>query len=330
MKKYLYIALAAAALTSCSSDDTLDVVQGEQISFSNAYVGNSTRATDDTYGPNKLVEKFNVYGTVTGTAGTVNIFNGNDVTKPTTITNAYDATKAWECAGTAQYWIAGANYQFAAIVNEDIVTVTYDQTTGMPTKLSYTTDSLTTKDLLYATASVPSASASQGLVAFSFDHLLSKVKFTVKSNAPEGYHYSVENIKIANYETAEYNIANSTWTGNTAHNFNFGPVREVTAKTGEKTNAKEMLLIPNTADYAITFTVNLYVNGKLANSDNYSSTVSHDLVKGNSYNFVIDLSIGNQIQFTIQNVKGWVDGNDNPSTNDVTETFIPVTLTPAN
>ena len=50
MKKYLFIALAAAAMTSCSQDEVMDAIQGEEIKFSNAFVENATRATDPTYG----------------------------------------------------------------------------------------------------------------------------------------------------------------------------------------------------------------------------------------------------------------------------------------
>ena len=46
MKKYLYIALAAAALTGCSSDEAIEMVEQKAIAFDNVFVNNATRATD--------------------------------------------------------------------------------------------------------------------------------------------------------------------------------------------------------------------------------------------------------------------------------------------
>lgn len=321
MKKFLFLAIAAAAMTSCSQDETLEVAQKQAISFGNVFVGKSTRATDNTYGTAKLIEKFNVYGTVTGSNGTVNIFKGNDVTKPNDL-NAYDATKVWILEGPAQYWVKDAKYAFAAVVNEDIVSVQTDDN-GMPTTLTYGTDNTGTKDLLYATAGVEKAVTNQGIVAFTFNHLLSKVWFTVKSDTEynvdteSGYYYTVKDIKVNNFETGIYTINGGTWAGTTAKDIEFGNVEQVT-KTENKTNATQQLLIPNSADYKITFTVELYVNGVKADTKNYESTVSNDLLAGNSYNFIIDLKQGNPIQFSVSSVTEWIEdlNSDRNKTND--------------
>ena len=61
MKKYLYIALAAAALTSCSSDEAIEMVEKRAIGFDNVFVNNATRATD----LNKdNITEFGVYASV--------------------------------------------------------------------------------------------------------------------------------------------------------------------------------------------------------------------------------------------------------------------------
>ena len=327
MKK-LFIAIAAlAAMTSCSQDEVMEVAEKQAISFGTSFVDKSTRAVDNTYGSvnngvTKLIQKFKVYGTVTGNAGTVNIFNGNEVSNPGL--TSYNPETAWTCNSTTQYWIPDATYKFAAVVDADGTTTTDEGAYGMPTKLTYKTDGQ--KDLLYAENNNPTYGQ---IVPFTFDHLLSKVWFTVNSTTPAGYHYNVKNIQISNFEEGTYTISDGNWEGTKTGNISFGNVDEVTLASGAKTNETQMLLIPNEEAYTITFTVELYVNNQKAESNNYSCTVSHELVKGHSYNFNIDLTVGQQILFTVQSVKTWVDGNDNPATTDKKETSIPVTLTPA-
>ena len=136
MKKLFISMLAVAALASCSQEDVIVADKGDLIGF-NSFVENSTRATDPTYGAQPLTQ-FYVYGTVQGTGnGVVNIYDGDVVTG--TVGNT-----VWSC-GVKQYWIAGAQYNFAAVVDVDKDNdklpdgVTVDTTTGMPKTIVYTT-----------------------------------------------------------------------------------------------------------------------------------------------------------------------------------------------
>ena len=316
MKKYLYIAIAAATLASCSQDDTLDLVQGEEIQFSNAFVENSTRATDPTYGAVALT-KFNVYGTVkgVGVANPVNIYNGNEVT------GTVGTNSTWTCASNKQYWITGATYNFAAVVDAKSVVTTDANAYGMPTKLTYET--VDQKDLLYASNSNPTIGEK---VAFTFDHLLSKAWFTVSSNTTNGYSYSVKNIKVSNFEKGTYTINGGTWAGETAKDIEFGDIEGVTASNNNITNETQMLLIPNTADFTVTFTIELNYGDNKVETKKCSSTVTTDLVKGHTYNFKLDLTIGNEIQFTVANNPTWDNGNTHDSDNDKVNDYIPVTI----
>ena len=139
MKKILISMLAVAALVSCSKEESIRIDQGELISFGNAFVDNSTRATDPSYSTNDI-ESLNVYGTVNG----VVIYPGTEITK-----NGANYGAAWTCP-VDQYWIAGANYKFVGIVdgNKSGVTATTVEN-GMPTSISYTADGKT--DLLCQT-----------------------------------------------------------------------------------------------------------------------------------------------------------------------------------
>ena len=307
MKKVIFALAAVVALAACSKEQTIIADRGEVIGF-DSFVENSTRATDPTYGAVDLTS-FKVYGTVTGTAGTVNIYDG--VVVSGTVGNA-----DWSHdAQYNQYWIPGADYSFAAVVDANAVA---QDSYKMPTALTYNTEGQ--KDLLFATAAVDNAVANQGRVNFNFEHLLSKAQFTVTSNAMGGYYHSVTNIKVSNFETGTYTIAyadtnkdgkdDGAWAGTTAANISFGNVAEVTASSGAKTNATQMLLVPNAATFNVTFTVNLYKNDTWLGTETITKAVDADLVKGNSYNFTIACSVGNPIKFGVTNDPTWGDTTD--------------------
>lgn len=300
MKKTL-IALAALATlaVSCNKAEVIDANR-QAIGFGTPFVDNATKATDLSYSGTKELTSFNVYGTVAGTAGTVNIFNG------VAVTGTVGAAEWSYAEEYAQYWIPGADYSFAAVVDAEGVTT---NDLNMPIALTYSTDGQT--DLLYATASVDDATAAQGVVNFTFNHLLAKAQFTVTSNAEGGYYHSVTGIKVSNFETGTYTIADETWVGTTAKDIDFGSVEKVIATdTQGKTNATQMLLIPNAATYNVTFTVDLYKNDVKLGTETKTVAVENDLVKGNAYNFTIDCAVGAPIKFTVTNDPAWAEQTD--------------------
>ena len=315
MKKLFTILAVAATLVSCAKDETIAVNKGEAIQFGNAFVENATRATDNTYG-NVALTKFNVYGTVQGTGnGVVNIFDGDVVTGAV-------GQNVWSC-DVKQYWIAGATYNFAAVVdvnNDDNlpVGVTTDAN-GMPKTITYTTANQ--NDLLYATAGpITGLAKDNQKVNFTFSHLLAKAQFTVKSNTEGGYYYSVKNIKVSNFETGTYTINGGTWAGTTAKDIEFGNVEKVTkADTNGKTNATQMLLIPTTTEFKVSFTVEIWNDngdaedvllGTTSYTGDAAKIVSQDLVAGHVYDFNLDLKVGELIQFTVTSNPTWAGETD--------------------
>ena len=112
---------------------------------------------------------------------------------------------------------------------------------GMPLLLhTYTYQDTNLDDMLYATAHVEDATADQGPVNFTFNHLLSKVHFTVTSTAEGDYYHTVTGIKVANYSSGTYAITTDTWTGKTAKDVPFADIAEVTdmAAQTKKTTKK--------------------------------------------------------------------------------------------
>lgn len=295
MKKIFIVFAALAAFAACNKAEVIETVEGEAIEFSNAFVNNATKATDPTYGAVALTS-FDVYGTVTGTAGTINIFNGAKVTGDV-------GANVWTC-GVKQYWIAGATYNFAAVVDANSVA---KDANNMPTALTYETAGQ--KDLLYAEATATGEASGNDPVNFSFNHLLSKAQFTVTSNAADGYHHNVTNIKVNNFATGTYTINGGTWAGTTPTDISFGNIEEVTSSAA-KTNATQMLLIPSTADFTVSFTVEIYNGSTKLGTQNYTKTVTQDLVKGNAYDFNLALTVGELIQFTVTSNPSWAGETD--------------------
>ena len=309
MKKVIFALAAVVALAACSKEQTVVADRGDAIGFGAPFVENSTRVDYSTPG---ALKKFNVYGTVTGTAGTVNIYKGVEVTKTKKENDDIGGDDSWwYAAGDAQYWIPSASYNFAAVV--DATVGTDDAAYGMPLTLTtQADDAMYLKDMLYATATATvnaEGTPSANPVNFNFAHLLSKVKFTVTSNAMGGYYHTVTGIKVSNFETGTYTINGGTWAGVTAKDVDFAQIAEVTSATGAKTNA-EMLLVPNAAAFNVTFTVDLYKNGTKLGTETITKTVETDLVKGNSYNFTIACSVGNPIKFGVTNDPSWGDSTD--------------------
>lgn len=320
MKKILFSILAMAAMAACATDETVVASKGEAIEFGNAFVDNSVRATDPTYsGGTKELEAINVYGAINNS---VNIFRATPVTGSV-------GANVWTCDVT-QYWIAGGNYEFAAVA--DVANVETDVTTstpaGIPTAIKY--DAVAQGDLLYAYVSRKNVQAPYSAVNFSFSHLLAKVNVTFRNTtegAEDDYNIDVRNITITNpYKSATYNITNNsennTWSGawdeTTAttdpdYKVEFGNISDV--KNGaEATVEVEKLLIPTTRDLTITFTVDICNGNTVITSTPYTKTIETDLVAGYSYNIVIKQSLGSKIVFTVTTNPTWT-----PAANDEIE-----------
>lgn len=326
MKKIFFAAIALVALASCAKEEFVSVNR-QAISFGEAFVDNATRAD---YSDGQDLTTFDVFGTVTGTAGTVNIFAGIPVTGTVGAdTWSYDQQYA-------QYWIPGADYNFAAVVDADGVGTSTDTATyGMPTTLTSTADATTgvRNDLLYAEAHVEDAAANQGVVDFTFFHLLSKVRFTVTSTAQGGYYHEVTGISVSSFKTATFTLDNAitpgtidggTWAADTADtnalSVPFADIAEVSSTNGTTgvSNA-DMLLVPTADTYNVTFTVELYKGTTKLGTETKTIPVEKDLVKGNAYNFTIACSVGNPIQFSVTNDPTWnsdIDGDGDVDADD--------------
>lgn len=328
MRKLFILALAAAAAVGCTKDEVLDFNK-EAIGFQNAFINNATRAIDPSITTATLTG-FNVYGTTQGNedgAPVVNIFKAVPVSG--TAEDGYSYNIQY-----AQYWINGNAYNFAAVVNGTVAEEDLD-TNGMPESIAY--DATTQTDLLYAEATATGKASGNDAVAFTFDHLLSKVKFSFQNESAagsnSGYTYKVTDIEIYNVgKEAEVDVTafpTFVWGTPTATYSHIEPLKfghivatgtaadEAAANVGAQTtyySNYERLMIP-TAQATIKCRIALLYNGAEVDVTNYDKTINVNLVGGRAYNFVLKGSIGEQITFSVTEVKDWDNDHDGKENN---------------
>lgn len=301
MKK-LFLAIALlASVASCTKDDVINESK-EAIGFAGPFVENSTKADDPSYSGDTPFTAFNVWGTVYGNGNTVAIF-ANDAVSGTV------GTGAWTCTTKTNYWIAGAEYYFAALANADedadAVTLGADK---LPATVTYTADQT---DLVYAKSEKYTGEESgNDLVALTFNHLLSLVNFTVNNGSQSaiGYSFNVKNIKITGTTKGKYYIqaveskTAGTWEKLTGGDYDFVDVLTVNNTTSSDDCDKAMLVIPGTV--TVSFVVETCVNGTAIRSKSYSKS-GITLAAGNSYNFVVVPEVGEEIKFSVASNPTW-------------------------
>ncbi len=326
MKKILFALCAVAALASCTNNEIVNLNQ-ESISFGNAFVENATKAVDDFTLDKEGLKAvgFNVWATTQRPGGTIVPILANE---PVTFSGSvwgYDAAHT-------QYWIPDNTYNFAALVNANVVPA--GVVNGLPNSFEY--DVKNQKDLLYATHSCTGLAASNPTVQFTFEHLLSKAYLTVDltdmSQYNDKYTYLVENVQINDvFEVATYDIAGDVWTKSSSYNCELGDVdgADFLAAGATYTSDYARLVVPSTytnaagTPFGITCTISTLYDEQLINVQNYSTSTgfSHTFEKGHVYNFVLKLgNPGEEIKFSVLDVTDWdTDHNDNDADDDDVE-----------
>lgn len=342
MKKLFIAILAVAGLAACSQEMTLETPKGAAIAFDNAFVNNSTRATDINI--DNLLD-FGVYGSVVNGQGQQGlIFNNQQVEKSG---NAYSYSPA-------QYWIADAQYDFVAIApyqengDDKTPTWTYATTTEDDAKngtLTFYNDrAAANQDLLFASETAVKTPASitsaPDAVSFTFNHLLSRVKFTFVNDFASGSNITLKitDVHITDtYKSGTIAIANGevadTWTvadnnNNKTLNVAFGNAgTEFLAAAGGSASTEHHYLIPANATYNITFKVELKQAGVSVGNYSRTATVNAlNLQKGQSYELKATLDHSNTsdqgeiypIEFTVNSVENWQPNNGGWNEKDAT------------
>ena len=324
MKKIFLIGLTAAAmLASCSNDETVEMAQQKAISFSNAFVNNGTRSIVDPSFTTTSLNDFAVYGfTQQG-----QIFNGEKVSKGGT---------AWSY-DNVQYWVPGNTYTFGAIapysVAGNVSNVTLPTgATKVGMEVAFTNTDADQVDLLHAApAQITGVTATYTTpVSMTFNHQLSKVKFSFANAVGVGYNVKVSNVKITDaYKEGTLTVASTknTWGGQTDKTLelNFGNVVAdgatadeaaviANAATLESYNEKLMIPMGSSAKYTVTFTAELYKGDVLLGIYNHRVEIKNVEFKlGYCYDFKASLTHENitgqdelnPIVFDVTKVEDW-------------------------
>ena len=322
MKKIFIVVLALAALASCSQEYVVVEQPKAAIGF-DTFVENSTRANDLVKG----AFDFGVFGLVEKDEQSALIFNNQTV--------AADGTYS-----PAQYWIASAQYYFTAIAPKTSANWTYTTTNAHSGTITFNnSDAEANQDLLFAynkPAATPAAITAQpDAVAFTFNHMLSRVRFTFANGFGKGSNIELEvtDVTITDaYATGDLVVAAGVpgeWSNfGTTFSKNFGQVGGATlatlTDTGDTMSAstEHFYLIPANKTYNVTFNVTLYQAG--VRLDTYARTATIPAIpdtgmqKGMSYDIKTTLNAQNTsddgqlypIQFTVDAVTGWANYTD--------------------
>lgn len=303
MKKMFFALFAVLAMVSCSNEEVIEVNR-EQIAFGEIFVDNATRAD---YSSGETVEAFKVYGTVSG----AQIFNGANVTR-----DGKENNVAWDCDGDAQYWLPSSTYNFAAIVDGAAAT-----TDALPATIPFTVaDGAGNLDLLYATATVTTdANANpttgvngNGVVAFDFNHLLSKLQFNIVNETNQKY--QVTSISVTGVaQDGIYTVGTGTWAknGDATTTLTFGNATVAGGATVEASASRQLLPIPvaQTLNVTITYDV-LDASDAVVGSLEKTGTITETFVKNTVYTVTATIS-GKAINFTFSGtVGGWTEDDD--------------------
>ena len=299
MKKMLFALVAMVAMVGCSKDELLEVDR-EQIAFGDVFVDNATRAD---YSSGNTVESFKVYGTISVPSlnTTAQIFNGSTVERDGKANGV-----AWDC-DNIQYWMPNATYNFAAIVDGEAAT------TALPATINHVVaDGTANKDLLYATASVstnpnaaPTGVNNNGVVAFNFSHLLSKIQFKITNATNQTY--QVTSIAVTGVaEDGAYTVSTGEWAkvGTDTTNLTFGTATVAGGATVAANATRQILPVEQTLAVTITYNV-LDSNNQVVGTLTKSGTISSQTFAKNTVYVVKATLTGTAIDFSLGTVGVW-------------------------
>lgn len=327
MKKNLFfVGIAAAAmLASCSNDETVEVARNTQAIRFNSFVNKSTRATDI---ENDNFKKFQVWGLMEKDDQTGKPFDGTTVTKD---------SNGWSYEPPV-YWENGYKYSFVAIApaaTNGNWTFTAPTAVGQWGSITFdngdgTTDLIYDIDGTYASSPVTVGNQCPTPISFTFNHMLSRVKFVFENAMDDGSTINVTDVTIekANVKATATLGESVTWTlakDNNPADLTFGNVvlgdQETAFGCNTKKETDHKYIIPVMSTYTVKFKVTRNHSGVVDEYEHEVDLPTSNWEAGNSYAFIAKLEAKNinpdtqlcEIVFTAE-VNEWGDFND-PETN---------------
>ena len=314
MKKLFFGILAMAAFAACSNEEPVASLQGDAIAFGDAFVDNSVRAIYDSKESLESDFEFTVFGNVKATsAGTdpVALYGNGALVER----NSAALGAAWTC-GVTRYWTPLCTFNFAAVANHDGVEV---NALGLPKTIKYTANATEPKDLIWdngvtvtTNGQSEPAGLTNGIVAFTMEHLLSRVQVSFQNKVPQTeYTYDITNVKVITWQNGVYDVATSEWAQGVAGNIDLPYETALTslAYAAEGTSVGAELVIPNST-VSVSFTYELKFNGEslgAAQTVTKAVTATDFPSVGHSYNILVELALDKEIKFSVADTTqlGW-------------------------
>jgi hypothetical protein len=317
MKKIFSAIMAVAALAACNKSEVLETPKGAEIAFDNAFVNNATKTTD--LNADNLVD-FGVYGHVYAKdSQTEGLIFDNETVSGGLGNYTYQNT---------QYWIANAEYSFAAFAPKTNAAWEYSTNNAKNGTITFTQPEAADQDFLFAYDSRETAvvSSQPEKVGFTFNHMLSRVQFTfvnafeattnIKITVTDVHitdSYTNGTLEVVDGEVAEWAVADADKNLNVA----FGDVLAGELASGNVSGKTEhFYLIPADASYNVTFKVKLNQAGATFDYDR-TATVLLPLEMGKSYNVTASLNGQNvlenelyPIEFDVKEITDWAEFGD--------------------
>lgn len=295
MKKTFFAIVALAALVSCDNTVLLEQSVAKAIAFDAPFVEKSTKATDLTVGEGGTLTDFSVYGFVQEIGGVV--FNDETVSKN---------GSGWTYDNT-QYWVSEKPYYFTAIAPASQGEF-YTPTAVDAGTISFDNTSADT-DLIHAYSNVAALVSpivvQPDPVAFTFNHLLSRVKFSFENGmVAANAKLTISDVAVTDaYKDGVASISNgvlASWVPSGTNSVAFTGIAEdiLTNTEGE---TEHLFFIPESEEFKkvhnLTFKVVL-TQGTLTVAEKVHNVAlpAVELMPGYSYDFKAVLNDDNVVE----------------------------------
>ncbi|HIZ88206.1 MAG TPA: fimbrillin family protein [Candidatus Coprenecus pullistercoris] len=315
MKKALFAALAGVVvLAGCAKTEVVETSDSANIRFDNAFVGNPTKATVNQV----ATDQFDNFYVLAYTTDNANFFSNEKVYLKNGV-YVYDDLKQWK---------QNAGYAFAAYSNGGYNAATDGVLTGVTfagdeLKIAdYTVKNDDKRDLVVSISDTELETANTP-VAFTFDHALAMIKFTLNNGVGDNdiqiTGFTVK--QVPNTATMTLNAGSIKW-GATSANTDFTSA-DFTSTQETAGESDEFVVIPVTdgVNLEIAFTATVAkADGTQITNDLKSTIATYTWQPGYRYNYVAtitgtDLEV---IEFAAPVVTTWEDftnpnaGNPDP------------------
>ena len=289
MKKIFSAIMAVTALVACNKAEVVETAPAAKIAFDNPFIDNATKAATDLTQAN--LKDFGVYGSVENTSGLGVIFDNVKVTESNGVYTY----------SPAQYWVGGAEYNFISFAPYTDRHWSYETTDAKNGVLTFDNEAAAgEQDFLFASQEYTtgtSITTAPGAVAFTFSHMLSRVKFTFTNGFAAGSNIDlkVTDVTITNAHKVGKiaitdRVAATEWTvadnSNDANVFArlFGDLNKEKLAEGDNGSTAHYYLIPAEAAYKVTFNIEIFQAGVSVDKYARTAVVNLDMKYGNSYN----------------------------------------------